>query len=153
MKYESLENRIEVGEVWAPGPLYNTVWVIRRGDRRPVVVHATKKVEVEYEIPKPPTDLPSVVVERARDIHRRHAHSQPHLRRYIDLNPTLSLPTQAECEAAEYVTKLERATHKTHRTYLDAHYASVPLSQKRFIDLSKEENDNWFIEKEDENDV
>lgn len=138
-EYTDLQGQGRQGEVWSPGPLYNTIWVHRHPDRKPVVVHATKRIEIEYTPPTPP--LPRVdrtVLERAEDIRRRATAHLPHLRKATRRTELPPKPSEAEVQAAQVVADLERENQKAHTVYMEAHSAKVPLSDKRFQQLARD---------------
>ena len=146
LTYKTLAGREAHGEVWSPGPLYNTIWVLRDPDRQPVVVHATKRVEVEYTPPPSPRDrLDPVALEKALDIRHRHCMMQPHLmkaRSRSGKEMTLfDRPSEAEVAAAQYVYDWHRHNQDVSFIYREGHNATVPLSDKRFQTIAKEAGD------------
>ena len=146
LSYKALNGQEERGEVWSPGPLYNTIWVLRHPDRQPVVVHATKRIEVEYSAPPPPRPLlDPVALEKALDIRHRHVMMQPHLikaRARSGREMVLfDRPTDAEVAAAQYVYDWYKHNVDASLVYREGHNATVPLSDKRFQTIAKEAGD------------
>ena len=141
VSYTALDGRQMHGEVWSPGPLYNSIWVLREGDRQPVVVHATKRVELEYQQPRVPRPrLDRKALEWALDIRRRHVMMQPHLiaAKPLGTAELVRRPTQREVDAAQAIWNWEKGNHDAHRLFLEHHEAKVPLSDKRFLDIAGE---------------
>lgn len=133
MQYTALDGTRTDGEVWAAGPLFGTVWVLRIPDSRPAVVHLAKKQEVEYTAPAPPSPrLDPAVLEKANDIRRRNVSHDPFLKRYRP--PVGKKPTKAEVDAAQYVFDYEKARIDAEKLFRDHHTASTPVAAKRILE-------------------
>lgn len=135
MRYRTLGGHEDEGEVWSPGPLHGTVWVLRHPDNHPVVVHVTKGVQVEYEMPpRPGNRYPRDVVEKAEDIRRRYVSHDPARRRYgAPLGPK---PSKAEVDAAQFIVDHEKAQDEAEKLYREHHVASTPVAVKRVLELA-----------------
>lgn len=127
MQFTDLAGRPAEGEVWSAGPLFGSAWVLV-GDRA-VVVHIAKRVQLEYEIPaRPAPPLAREAVEKALEI-RRRAVTWRRL-------PVSQRPSQAEIDAAQYVTDYEKARLAAEKLYREHHTASTPVATKRLLELS-----------------
>lgn len=135
MRYRALSGLDEEGEVWSPGPLHGTVWVLRHPDGEPVVVHVAKGAQVEYEMPpRPGNRYPPDVVEKAEEIRRRYVSHDPVLKRYRP--PTGTRPTKAEADAAQFIVDHEKAQDEAEKLYREHHVASTPVAIKRVLELA-----------------
>lgn len=141
MKYTSVQGDTRYAEPWSAGPLYGTLWALTP-EGVPVVIHATKRLQIEYEPPAPPG--PRVTREMlavSDDIMRRKRltdlkkdwYGRKQLRNLgiRDVEP----PTEQQVEAARAITDLEVHNQRASRIYREAHTASTAIADKRIRDL------------------
>lgn len=154
MEYVTLDGHTQHGEVWSPGPLYQTVWVL--APCGPVVVQVKKDKafqQVEYDVPEPPGfPVSAKAVEHAYDVNHRQWRASIILgrdwynRTYIAKERDYDVvpPTQGELDAAALVLKWHNHNQRAHTIFREGHNARVSISDKRFVELWKSDCDDDF---------
>ena len=147
-KFQSLTGAVEFGEVWSPGPLEQTLWVLRDSDHAPVVVSVYRGADrqVEYTPPAVPgPTVPKSAVAAAYDVIHREYVTKTILgrdwygRQYIakERDYSVEAPTEAEVVAAHAILDMDSRNRKAHWTFTEAHTAPVPLATARFVAWAK----------------
>lgn len=147
MQYQDLNGQRATAEPWSPGPLFGCLWALRP-DGSPVVIHATKKLEVPYEPPAlPKTDVNPSLLAVAKDIMRRRrlagaAKSKDWYQQKYIVSPGDSLienPPDDQVAVARTLIAQDNHNERAHKVFREAHYASNPIAAKRLYDLWLEE--------------
>jgi hypothetical protein len=143
MRYTDLQGQSAQAELWSPGPLFGTVWAIRP-DGVPVVIQATKAIQVPWELPAlPSTDVDPRLLELAEDIMRRRRLSAAakskdwYQQKYIvkDGHKELAPPTDDEVNVARTIIAQANHNKRAHLVFTAAHSASTAISAKRFYEI------------------
>lgn len=147
MQYQDLNGHQATAEPWSPGPLFGCLWALRP-DGSPVVIHATKKLEVPYEpAVRPKTDVTPQLLAVAKDIMRRRrlagaAKSKDWYQQKYIVSPGDKLienPTDDQVTVARTLIAQDNHNERAHKVFREAHYASNPIAAKRLYDLWLEE--------------
>jgi hypothetical protein len=150
MQYQDLNGQVATAEPWSPGPMFGCIWALRP-DGSPVVIHATKKLEIApemYQQPaRPKTDVNPQLLAVAKDIMRRRrlagaAKSKDWYQQKYIVSPGDALienPTDDQVAVARTLIAQDNHNERAHKVFREAHYASNPIAAKRLFDLWLEE--------------
>lgn len=143
MEYQDLNGQRATAEPWSPGPLFGCIWALRP-DGSPVVIHATKALEIPYEPPaRPKTDVNPPLLAVARDIMRRRrlagaAKSKDWYQQKYIVKPGDQLienPTDDQVAVARTLIAQDNHNERAHKVFREAHYASSAIAAKRLTEL------------------
>ncbi len=138
--YKDLDGEQGTGEIWSPGPVNNSIWVLLK-DGSAVVVHATKKTQIVYQPMTLPNATP-VNVDIAASITRMYWHNNPdeyaHMSKYMPPMPSdFPVVTKEQYLWAQDVIHYAYCHSIARQQYLSAHRGRVALSDKRFKEMTK----------------
>jgi len=164
MQYTAIDGRVLDGEVWAPGPLPQTVWVLDpstpAGARvvRPMCSvpkctvtkhlpeHPWAHVEVEYSVPRPPgRPIPSELLAMAYDaLHRYWRTSTEVLHEWYgrtflahEEDYQTERPTEDVMLAARAALAVDKRNHEAALVFSHAHNDTVSIGidrVRKFLD-------------------
>ncbi|WP_063042264.1 MULTISPECIES: hypothetical protein [Nocardia] len=151
MKYINTDGQEVNGEVFAPGPRPNSVWVLRP-DRQAVVVKVGTKtvkekgpdgkevktvVQIREEAPYPLPDycppLPAAAQEAAQEVVDRYRDAMAELQLLGKLTPI-----GEDYKAARTVLAYQEKAQQSRLPYIAAHGGNQAVSDRRFKELSEE---------------
>lgn len=135
MRYKDLLGNSVSGVVWSPGAKVNHVWVLRPNGTAALVKVDPKNghKEVEYTPPRRGVDIPPEVRRMAEGVMRDAEEGRQALK---ELG---AIPIGPEIEAAKYILRAVDQAEKARTPFINARGGNQAVSDKRLIELSKEE--------------
>lgn len=116
MNYTATDGQTRVATVWSRGPLYGTVWAVQP-DGTPVLIQATKRVEIPYTMPQWTAQIPPELEAQAQEVVDQYRAVQ---REFSDLG-LITEPAGPDFPTAALILRHAELARKSRLPFINAH--------------------------------